>query len=272
MSALVVVVVSVALVTAGCGTESPSRDDPTAKATQVTAGGPSEPPPKLDIDGPPPAWVHTGDDAVWLAYSTYCWKTACADYVETRCGERRIPTVVVQPGETVLFHLDFNPKSVSLVLDGPENHSEGVGAAHAPLAAARTVEWKAYRDGPVTLVAIPSGSGDASYVVCFRFAPGSESTLAAPPPFLSVAEALQTAEGARVLVQGALVIENGQARLCSRLAESNPPQCAHPSLAVIGLDRAFVRSLSAAGGVRWSETPVDVTGNLAAGVLSAHDP
>jgi hypothetical protein len=104
MSALVVVVVSVALVTAGCGTESPSRDDPTAKATQVTAGGPSKPPPKLDIDGPPPAWVHTGDDAVWLAYSTYCWKTACADYVETRCGERR------QPGATVLFHLDFNPK------------------------------------------------------------------------------------------------------------------------------------------------------------------
>jgi hypothetical protein len=87
------------------------------------------------------------------------------------------------------------------VLDGPENHSEGVGAAHAPLAAARTVEWKAYRDGAVTLVAIPSGSGDASYVVCFRFAPGSESTLAAPPPFLSVAEALQTAEGARVLVR-----------------------------------------------------------------------
>src|SRR5437773_10984712 len=44
-------------------------------------GRPTAKPPALQQPGPPPGWVETHARWSWLAYSSYCWKTTCADYL-----------------------------------------------------------------------------------------------------------------------------------------------------------------------------------------------
>jgi hypothetical protein len=41
---------------------------------------PPGPPPKRG-DGPPPAWLEKRGTDRWLAYSSFCWTTMCADFV-----------------------------------------------------------------------------------------------------------------------------------------------------------------------------------------------
>jgi hypothetical protein len=52
---------------------------------------------------------------------------------------------------------------------------------------------------------------------------------------LSVGQAAATKPGKVILVRGALHVDSGHVRLCTRLDDSYPPQCAGRSLRVHGL-------------------------------------
>lgn len=62
------------------------------------------------------------------------------------------------------------------------------------------------------------------------------------------------------LVTGNLLVQGGEARLCSALAESFPPQCGGPSLLVDGLDLDTVADLTTEGDVSWSDRPIVLEG------------
>ena len=111
----------------------------------------------------------------------------------------------------------------------------------------------------VVSVATSSDDGAAKSTVACAGAP-------APGGGLSVGEALaQNVEG-DVLVRGALVVRGDEARLCSALAESHPPQCGSPSLRVEGLDVGEIEGLKEADGVRWAER-VSLLGRIENDVL-----
>ena len=156
----------VALLAASCGSEDRSASPPVVTKPPA-APSPSTPPPDLEIAGPPPAWIETAGGDFWLAYATYCWKTGCADYVAPSCGDGRTPTVVVEGGEVVRFHLGFEPEQVSLrFFAGAKDTPE------IPLAAAREPTWKVDRAGAFWIgarAASGEGGSDASYAGCFHF-------------------------------------------------------------------------------------------------------
>jgi hypothetical protein len=131
MSALVVVVVSVALVTAGCGIESPSRDDPMAKATQVKAG------------------PRRAAACVGPRRRRRCLARVVDVLLEDRVGGLRRDAVrrAAAARRNRALPSRLQPQNrCRLCSTGPRITS-------------------------VTLVAIPCGGGDASYVVCFRSRP-----------------------------------------------------------------------------------------------------
>jgi hypothetical protein len=86
-----------------------------------------------------------------------------------------------------------------------------------------------------------------------------------PAGGLRVEEALGH-EGTQ-LVRGFLVARDGEARLCTVLAESFPPQCGEPSLLVEGLDVGSVVGTTTAESVTWSEREVMLEGEVDGDVL-----
>jgi len=237
---------------AGCGATEERDRAAAPPPPPATVTGPPEPPPKLAQEGPPPAWVETERGAYGLGFSTYCWKTVCADYIPPRCGdEKLVPTIVVDSGETVRFHLGFEPGDVSMQSSGP-------GAAQfSPLEKTREPTWRVGTPGVwrLSASAAPGQEGsDASYAACFE-----QETL-------TVAEAVARAEG-EVVVEGPLWAQGDDVRLCDAVAESYPPQCPSGYLQVRGLDLETVDGLKESSGVRWTEKVVRLTGTLEGDVL-----
>jgi hypothetical protein len=87
-------------------------------------------------------------------------------------------------------------------------------------------------------------------------------------PGISIEEALETDSDEPQLVNGNLLITDGQARLCSALAESFPPQCGGASLLITGLDLAQVDELIVEGDVMWTDRPIQLAGVVADGILT----
>ena len=73
------------------------------------------------------------------------------------------------------------------------------------------------------------------------------------------------------LVSGNLLVQDGEARLCSALAESFPPQCGGPSLLVDGLDLDSVADLTTEGDVSWSDRPIVLEGIVDGDTLTVSD-
>ena len=73
------------------------------------------------------------------------------------------------------------------------------------------------------------------------------------------------------LVSGNLLVQGGEARLCSALAESFPPQCGGPSLLVDGLDLDTVADLTTEGDVSWSDRPIVLEGIVDGDTLTVSD-
>ena len=79
-------------------------------------------------------------------------------------------------------------------------------------------------------------------------------------PGLSVSEALASDLSGPLLVNGFIVVREGETRLCELLAESFPAQCGGASLVVEGFDPSTVEGLSEASGVTWSEGTIQLLG------------
>ena len=78
-------------------------------------------------------------------------------------------------------------------------------------------------------------------------------------PGISVAEAVVSRLSGPLLVNGHLVIANGEVRLCQTLDQSYPPACGAPSLLVDGFD-PDPATLTEDSGVTWSSDEVQILG------------
>jgi hypothetical protein len=80
---------------------------------------------------------------------------------------------------------------------------------------------------------------------------------------LSVAEAIAYRGAEPVAVHGYVVRTSETAQLCEALAESFPPQCGGPSLALVNADAADDLPLLEEGDVQWSSNSVILIGTVA---------
>ena len=115
---------------------------------------PPGPPPKVGGTSvaPPPAWIEAGKVQKWLAYSSYCWTTACVDFIPPAM-RTDVPSLTVRRGRAVTIHFRFLPKNVTVR-----------GLVVAP---GRIVTWRP-RTAGLALVAADAATGDASYLVRIR--------------------------------------------------------------------------------------------------------
>jgi hypothetical protein len=122
-------------------------------------GRPANSPPKPPNPGaPPPAWIETPAKSAWLAYSSYCWKTACVDMIPPD-SRPDLPRFVVRHGSLVRVHLGFAAKSVTV--------NVGTRPIRTKLdPTKRIASWKGTRSGVLTVFA--RTAGDASYVARLR--------------------------------------------------------------------------------------------------------
>jgi hypothetical protein len=130
-----------------------------------SAGAPPEDPPVLKghNDDPPPAYVVASRGSTWLAFSSYCWKSTCADFIPAVCADRGIPKLYLRRGEVIHFHLGFLPKSKSVWI----SFKRGMQS----LPAARTIAWRVRHGGFFSLgarVRVGSANFSASYSGCIR--------------------------------------------------------------------------------------------------------
>ena len=90
---------------------------------------------------------------------------------------------------------------------------------------------------------------------------------------LSVAEALSadTPDGLIVVRAHLLVASDRSARLCDALLESFPPQCGGAAMGVTNIPEGFLDGLSAGGGLRWSDQPLQLIGRMRDGAFE-NDP
>jgi hypothetical protein len=131
--------------------------------SHVAAGQPSDPPPKVAgvANPPPPAWVDLGSRDRWLAYSSFCWTTACVDFIPP-ARRPDLPVLSSTHGSRLRFHLGFLPRSTSLALvDANGTRRRWL------LARARTPAWRAVTTGVLILEA-RSARGSASYAFRLR--------------------------------------------------------------------------------------------------------
>jgi hypothetical protein len=90
-------------------------------------------------------------------------------------------------------------------------------------------------------------------------------------PGISIDEALASDSDEMLLVNGNLLAEDGEVRLCSALAESFPPQCGGASLVVEGLKLEEVDGLLTEGDVSWTDRSIQLLGVVADGTLTVSE-
>jgi hypothetical protein len=255
MSRLAALLLATAVLVGGCGAESDRAGPPAttgAPSPPAAAEPPAEPRPDSSGEAPPPAWVETEAGSRWLGYSTYCWDTTCADFVAPSCGDEHVPELAVRPGETLRFHLGFEPAEVSLTVlpdDAATQFDPG------------ELVWEVTRTGSVMISATAKpgqGGSDASYVGCLRFAD--------PVP---VAEVVERELEGPMTVEGSLLAAGDDVHLCRALAESFPPQCPSRDLTVRGLELDGIPGLQRASGVAWTDMPVLIEGTVTGRTLRA---
>lgn len=81
-------------------------------------------------------------------------------------------------------------------------------------------------------------------------------------PGISIEEALASDSAEPLLVNGNLLAEGDEIRLCDALAESFPPQCGGPQLHVEGLKLEEVDGLVREGVVAWTDRPIQLLGSV----------
>lgn len=135
-----------------------------ACGSATNASRPQGPPPGARDNRPPGAWIETKAGTLWLGFSSSCWShqegnmraRMCADFIAPECGQKGVPDVKVNVGETLRAHLGFTPTGAS------------VGNAKEQLEG-RVLEWPVEQAGAFSLFAKANGGDDASYVGCLVF-------------------------------------------------------------------------------------------------------
>jgi hypothetical protein len=89
---------------------------------------------------------------------------------------------------------------------------------------------------------------------------GDASRGAGTGPGISIEEAIAADTDEMLLVNGNLLADGDQVRLCHALAESFPPQCGGPSLLVEGIKLEDVDGLITEGAVSWTDRPIQLPG------------
>ncbi len=122
------------------------------------------------------------------------------------------------------------------------------------------------------LIAIANAAGiavdlSAGALVADSSIPGEAVAVRGVGPGLSVSEALASDLDGPLLVNGFIVIRDGETRFCELLLESFPAQCGGASLAVEGFDPSTVDGLTEASGVIWSGGPMQLLGTIGGGRL-----
>jgi hypothetical protein len=124
-------------------------------------GPPAAAPPRVEgAAGPPPAWLETRTRSLWLAFSSFCWKTACADYLPPQ-SRTDLPVIGVRRGAMVRVHFAFAPRQVHATTFA------GTTLKHVTLRPGRIVTWRPTLTGVVSFD-MRSAAGSASYVVRVR--------------------------------------------------------------------------------------------------------
>jgi hypothetical protein len=90
-------------------------------------------------------------------------------------------------------------------------------------------------------------------------------------PGISIDDALASDSDEMLLVNGNLLAQDGEVRLCSALAESFPPQCGGASLVVEGLKLEEVDGLVSDGAVSWTDRPIQLLGVVGDGTLTVSE-
>jgi hypothetical protein len=167
---------------AGCGEGDDPPPPPTAAPGETTAtappdtqappatqadpgtvpdaeGAPAAPPPDAEAGAPPPAWVETSAGPMWLSLGSYCWDGSCFDILRATCDDTSVPAVVVATGETVRFHLAFDPTSAELSVEDsdPELLDEE-----------RTIDWNVNRAGLLWLSLEAGPNRRVAYQACLN--------------------------------------------------------------------------------------------------------
>ena len=117
---------------------------------------PKPPPPRVKgpvQNAPPPAWIETKGGDRWLAFSNYCWRTTCLDFIAPALRPE-VPRIRVCRGETVRFHLGFGVRKLAV----------RVGTRTFPLAPSRVASWRVQGAGIAVLEAISTGNFGVDYV------------------------------------------------------------------------------------------------------------
>ena len=114
---------------------------------------------------------------------------------------------------------------------------------------------------PLALLALAACGGDGEEPQPQSTQPPASAGLGAGPG-ISIDAALASDSAEPLLVNGNLLAQGEQIRLCSALAESFPPQCSGPSLQVEGLKLAEVDSLVTEGDVSWTDRPIQLLGTV----------
>lgn len=129
-------------------------------AALAWSGRPAPPAPKpATAAGPPPSWAETAAKSVWLAYSGYCWRTTCADYLPP-ASRPDLPTIRLARGAYVRVHFGFRPNKLSITLLGAKPTATTV-------APAQIITWRPSGPGVVTF-SLKGSSGSASYAAKIR--------------------------------------------------------------------------------------------------------
>lgn len=100
--------------------------------------------------------------------------------------------------------------------------------------------------------------------------PVTSGPVSAVGPGIGIAEAIALNSTEPLLVNGAIVATAEEIRFCSALLESYPPQCGGDSLRVEGLDLTTLEGLTSAGGVTWSDQPVQLLGLVQDGMITVN--
>ncbi len=98
---------------------------------------------------------------------------------------------------------------------------------------------------------------------------GDSPASSASGPGISIEEAIASPLDGPLLVNGTLVVLGGEARLCTALLESFPPQCGGPSLIIAGdFSIDDIDTLQTEGQVSWSNSQIQLLGTVEDGTLT----